>query len=85
MTIKVHLFATDVRGSANTPVFDHSRRERKKVEMAFVHMKRIITLDRLRLRGLTGACHEVVLTATALKSPKVRQVRQQTATPPRPA
>jgi len=28
------------------------RRERKKVEMRFAHMKRILKLDRLRLRGL---------------------------------
>jgi hypothetical protein len=32
-----------------------SRRERKKVEMLFAHLKRIIGLDRLRLRGPRGA------------------------------
>jgi len=31
------------------------RRERKQVEMRFAHMKRILKLDRLRLRGLSGA------------------------------
>jgi len=36
--------------------------ERKKVEMRFAHMKRILKLDRLRLRGLSGAKDEVVLT-----------------------
>ncbi len=32
-----------------------SRRERKKVEMLFAHLKRILRLDRLRLRGPKGA------------------------------
>jgi hypothetical protein len=50
---------------ANTEAFQQSRRERKKVEMRFAHMKRILKLDRLRLRGLSGARDEVLLTATA--------------------
>ena len=33
--------------------------------MRFAHMKRIFRLDRLRLRGLSGARDEVLLTATA--------------------
>ena len=33
--------------------------------MCFAHMKRIFKLDRLRLRGLSGAKDEVLLTATA--------------------
>ena len=54
-----------VRELANTEAFQQSRRERKKVEMRFAHMKRILRLDRLRLRGLNGARDEVLLTATA--------------------
>ena len=54
-----------VRALAHTDTFDQSRRERKKVEMRFAHMKRIFKLDRLRLRGLSGAKDEVLLTATA--------------------
>jgi hypothetical protein len=54
-----------VRAFANTEAFQQSRRERKKVEMRFAHMKRILKLDRLRLRGLSGAKDEVLLTATA--------------------
>ncbi len=54
-----------VRALAKTPAFRRSRDERKKVEMAFAHMKRIFKLDRLRLRGLSGARDEVLLTATA--------------------
>ena len=54
-----------VRALAHTESFEQSRRERKKVEMRFAHMKRIFKLDRLRLRGLSGAKDEVLLTATA--------------------
>jgi transposase len=54
-----------VRALANTEAFQNSSRERKKVEMRFAHMKRILKLDRLRLRGLSGARDEVLLTATA--------------------
>jgi Transposase DDE domain len=46
---------------------DHavSRRERKKVEMLFAHLKRIIRLDRLRLRGAGGAKDEFLVAVTA--------------------
>ncbi|WP_245285834.1 transposase [Bradyrhizobium sp. WSM1253] len=54
-----------VRALANTEAFEQSHRERKKVEMRFAHMKRILRLDRLRLRGLNGVREEVLLTATA--------------------
>ncbi len=54
-----------VRALANTDAFHQSRRERKKVEMRFAHMKRIFKFDRLRLRGLSGVKDEVLLTATA--------------------
>jgi IS5 family transposase len=42
-----------------------SRRLRKKVEMLFAHLKRILRLDRLRLRGPQGARDEFLLAATA--------------------
>jgi hypothetical protein len=52
----LHEDARDVaRALAKTAAFEQSRRERKKVEMCFAHMKRIFKLDRLRLRGLSGA------------------------------
>jgi Transposase DDE domain len=53
-----------VRALADTEAFQQSRRERKKVEMRFAHMKRILRLDRFRLRGLSGVRDEVLLTAT---------------------
>jgi transposase len=62
----VHEDARDVtRALTKTEAYEQSRRERKKVEMRFAHMKRIFKLDRLRLRGLSGAKDEVLLTATA--------------------
>jgi hypothetical protein len=42
-----------------------SRRQWKKVEMLFAHLKRIMNLDRLRLRGPNGAKDEFLLAATA--------------------
>ena len=58
--------ARDVaRSVANTPLYQRSRRDRKKVEMLFAHLKRIMKLDRLRLRGPTGAHDEFLLAALA--------------------
>ena len=53
------------RSLAGTPAFEQSRRDRKKVEMAFAHLKRIFGLGRLRLRGPRGAQDEFLLAATA--------------------
>jgi transposase len=62
----VHERSRDVaRAIADTPQYKQSRRDRKKVEMLFAHLKRILKLDRLRLRGLTGAHDEFLLAATA--------------------
>ena len=58
--------ARDVaRDLAKTEAFAHSRRDRKKVEMLFAHLKRILRLDRLRLRGPSGAQFEFTLAAIA--------------------
>jgi len=44
--------ARDVaRDIAKTEAYVTSRRERKKIEMLFAHLKRILRLDRLRLRA----------------------------------
>ena len=61
----VHEAAHDVaRHIAQTPQYRQSRRERMKVEMLFTHLKRILKLDRLRLRGLSGARDEFTLAAS---------------------
>jgi hypothetical protein len=62
----VHERSRDVaRQLADTPGYRQSRRDRKKVEMLFAHLKRILKLDRLRLRGPTGVHDEFLLAATA--------------------
>jgi transposase len=53
------------RDIAKTEEGQTSRRLRKKVEMLFAHLKRILRLDRLRLRGPSGARDEFHLAATA--------------------
>jgi Transposase DDE domain/Transposase domain (DUF772) len=58
--------ARDVaRALAKTKAFEQSRRERKRVEMLFAHLKRILRLVRLRLRGPHGAQFEFTLAAVA--------------------
>jgi transposase len=62
----VHEGARDMaRDIAKTEAYRTSRRQRKKVEMLFAHLKRILRLDRLRLRGPCGARDEFLLAATA--------------------
>ena len=66
MPRSVHEAAREVvRGLANSPEYFQSRRERKKIEMLFAHLKRILKLDRLRLRGPNGARDEFHLAAAA--------------------
>jgi hypothetical protein len=62
----IHELARDkARAIAKTEAYAVSRRQRKKVEMLFAHLKRILRLDRLRLRGPSGAKDEFLLAATA--------------------
>jgi len=66
VTRSIYEPARDVaRAVRKTPAYRKSRRQRKQVEMLFAHMKRILKVDRLRLRGLSGANDEFLLTATA--------------------
>ena len=58
--------ARDVaRELAKTATFERARHERKRVEMLFAHLKRILRLDRLRLRGPRGAQFEFIMAAIA--------------------
>ena len=60
----IHEGARDLaRDIAKTEAYQ--RYQRKKVEMLFAHLKRILRLDRLRLRGPNGARDEFHLAATA--------------------
>jgi IS5 family transposase len=58
--------ARDVaRALAKTAAFAKSCCDRKRVEMLFAHLKRILKLGRLRLRGPRGAQDEFTLAAIA--------------------
>jgi transposase len=66
ITRSVHERARDqARRIAATDEYRQSRKDRKKVEILFAHLKRILRLDKLRLRGLSGARDEFLLAATA--------------------
>lgn len=59
----IHEDARNVaRQIATTPAYEQSCRGRKKVEMLFAHLKRILKLDKLRLRGFSGAAGIAKLT-----------------------
>jgi len=63
------------RSLAATPAYERSRHRRKKVEMLFAHLKRILKLSRLRLRGPNGARDEFLLAATAQNLRKLAMLR----------
>jgi hypothetical protein len=76
----IHEHARDVaRSFVGTAGFEQSRRERKKIEMRFAHLKRILRLGRLRLRGPRGAQDEFVLAAIAQN---LRRLAALVARPP---
>jgi hypothetical protein len=72
--------ARDVaRAIAKTDAFEQSCRERKRIEMLFAHLKRILRLGRLRLRGPRGARFEFTLAAIAQN---LRRLAKIMARPP---
>ena len=72
--------ARDVaRALAKTPAFEQSRCDRKRVEMLFAHLKRILKLGRLRLRGPRGAQDEFTLAAIAQN---LRRLAKMVVRPP---
>ena len=62
------------RDIATTDAYVASSYARKKVEMLFAHLKRIIGLDRPRLRGPNGAKDEFHLTATVQNLQKLARL-----------
>jgi hypothetical protein len=75
-----HEGACDVaRSLVGTEGFEQSRRDRKRIEMRFAHLKRILRLGRLRLRGPRGAQDEFVLAAIAQN---LRRLAKLLAHPP---
>ena len=82
ITRHVHEAARDVaRAIAKTAAYEQTRRDRKKVEMLFAHLKRILRLGRLRLRGPAGAQFEFTLAAIAQN---LRRLAKLTVHPPDP-
>jgi transposase len=76
----IHEDARDVtRALGKTEAFEQSRRDRKRVEMLFAHLKRILRLHRLRLRGPRGAQDEFTLAAIAQN---LRRLAKLVARPP---
>jgi Transposase DDE domain len=75
--------ARDVaRALAGTDAFEQSRHDRKRIELRFAHLKRILRLNRLRLRGPRGAQDEFVLAAVA-QNLRRREADHPPATIPR--
>jgi transposase len=78
----VHEPARDVaRSFSGTEAFEQSRRDRKRIEMRFAHLKRILRLDRLRLRGPRGAQDEFVLGAIAQNLRRLAKLVAQSTSP----
>jgi hypothetical protein len=75
------------RSLAGTDAFEQSRHDRKRIEMRFAHLKRILRLGRLRLRGPRGAQDEFVLAAIAQNLRRLAKLvaRPLAATDPVPA
>ena len=72
----LHEDARDVaRAHAATPEYVEACRRRKKIEMLFAHLKRILRLTRLRLRGPNGAKDEFLLAATAQNLRRLARLR----------
>ena len=72
--------ARDVaRALASTPEYETACRRRKKVEMLFAHLKRILRVGRLRLRGPCGAKDEFLLAATAQNLRRLARLRPASA------
>jgi len=67
------------RAITRTSAFEQSCRDRKRVEMLFAHLKRILRLGRLRLRGPSGAQFEFTLAAIAQN---LRRLAKLIARPP---
>ena len=68
----------DVTRAINqTPEYQQSRNDRKKVEVLFAHLKRILKLDRLRLRGPTGASDEFLMAATVQNLRKLAKLKYE--------
>ncbi len=67
------------RALMETEAYAASNGERKKIERLFGEARQILSMVRLRLRGLTGARDEFLLTATVQN---LKRLANHTARPP---
>ena len=72
----------DTRSLMKTEAYERSRNRRKKIESLFAEVKHNLALTRLRLRGLTGAMDEFLLTATVQNLKRLAKLAA--IPPPRP-
>jgi IS5 family transposase len=70
------------RSLGGSEAYNQSARDRKKIERLFGEAKRNMAMTRLRLRGLTGAKDEFLLTATVQNLKRL--VKLASRPPPRP-
>ena len=70
------------RSLNGSEAYNQSARDRKKIERLFGEAKRNMAMTRLRLRGLTGASDEFLLTATVQNLKRL--VKLTSRPPPRP-
>jgi Transposase DDE domain len=67
------------RSLGGASAFEQSRQERERVEMLFAHLKRILQMGRLRLRGPSGTRTEFLLAATPQNLRKLAKLVPQTS------
>ena len=67
------------RALMETEAYAASSGQRKKIETLFAEAKHILSMVRLRLRGLTGARDEFLLTATVQN---LKRLANHTTRPP---
>ena len=71
-----------VRSLNGSEIYNQSARDRKKIERLFGEAKRNLGMTRLRLRGITGAKDEFLLTATVQNLKRLAKLVSRP--PPRP-
>jgi hypothetical protein len=80
----IHEMARDVaRDIAKTDTYVRFRRERKKIEMLFAHLKRILRLDRLRLKRPVGRSRRVPPCRNGPEPPEARKADPDPCAPAR--
>ena len=80
ITREEHEDARDfARLAAKSDFNPKAQAKRKKVEMLFAHLKRILKLGRLRLRGPCGVQDAFTLAAIAQNLRKLAKLRPKTA------